>query len=158
MAEPLATYLDDHLAGARFAVDLLERLQEAQTDQEFHRFAHDLLRDIEQDRAVLQKIADEVSGGSNAVKEAAAWLSEKASRLKLRLGSDGDLSLFEALEALALGVLGKLKLWQALAEISDRDTRLGNIDLGRLAARAQSQHDAIETRRRRLAGNVLSRQ
>jgi hypothetical protein len=157
MSEPLATYLNDHLAGARFAIDMLERLQDARRDEEFKKFTQDLLCDIEQDRAVLQGIAVEVSGGQSAVKEAAAWLSEKVSRLKLQLDDNDDLSLFEALEALSLGVLGKLKLWQSLSEISDRDPRLTRIDLGRLVVRAQSQHDAIEVRRRRLAATVLSR-
>jgi hypothetical protein len=151
MSEPLATYLHDHLAGARFAIDLLERLRDTQPSQDFKDFAQHLLRQIEEDREVLQRVVDDVAGGRSAVKEAAAWLSEKASRLKLRLGGNEALAVFESLEALSLGVLGKAKLWQALSEISAGDPRLEQLDLTQLIARAESQHDAIESRRRKLA-------
>ena len=57
-----------------------------------------------------------LGSGSNVFKEAAAWLTEKASSLKLGASSSGDFGTFEALEFLSLGIQGKLSLWAALVE------------------------------------------
>jgi hypothetical protein len=65
--------------------------------------------------------------------EAAAWLGEKVSRVKLRRRAAGGLGTFEALEALALGILGKLALWRALAVIAAVDGRLGGMDFDHLS-------------------------
>ena len=81
------------------------------------------------------------------LKEATAWIAEKASRAKLRVGSDDDLAVLEALEALSLGVLGKQKLWYALDRASKDDERLIGPDYRELAESAQLQHDRIEERR-----------
>jgi hypothetical protein len=147
MDDPLATYLNDHLAGARFAIALLERLRDAYPDASHRQFATTLLGEIEADRLVLQNLADQVGGDTNAFKEATAWLAEKASRVKLRLGSGDELALYEALETLSLGILGKLKLWQALATVADGQPWLKRLDLNELAERAKSQHEGVETRR-----------
>jgi hypothetical protein len=147
MDGPLATYLNDHLAGAQFAIAMLQRMRDAHPDESLHQFASKLLAEIESDRAILQKLADEVGGNTNALKEATAWLTEKASRLKLRLGDGDELAEFEALETLALGILGKLKLWQSLATVVDRHPPLQRLKLGELADRAQSQHAQVESRR-----------
>ena len=147
MSERLATYLNDHLAGARFAIELLERLRDTHADEPLGRFAGELLINVDEDRAVLQEIADQVGGGGNSLKEAIAWLAEKASRLKLRLGADAELGVFEALEALSLGVLGKLALWRALAVIAATDGHLRGVDLDQLAARAEAQHAQVEAYR-----------
>jgi hypothetical protein len=156
MSNNLRTYLNDHLAGARFAVDLLHHLCNTLSDQELKKLAQDLVHVIEEDRAVLKQIVDAVSEDRGVIKEAAAWLSEKASRLKLRLSDDDDLALFEAFEVLSLGVLGKIKLWQALREVADRDAQLGRLDLQQLIERALGQHDAIEIHRRKLAKRAFA--
>jgi hypothetical protein len=156
MSEQLALYLNDHLAGARFAIELLERLRDSRTNQRVADVAAQVLPDIEEDRDVLQKLADDAGTGGSPVKEAASWLAEKASRLKLRLTSDGDLGAFEALETLSLGVLGKLKLWRALSQIKISHRRLQQLDFDILIARAQSQHDELEKCRLELARAVLA--
>jgi hypothetical protein len=53
----------------------------------------------------------------------------------------------EALETLALGILGKLALWRALAVVAATDARLRGLDFDSLAARAQAQHARVEERR-----------
>jgi hypothetical protein len=155
MTDCLAHYLNDHLAGARFALELLERLQTAYSTEPLGELAEKLLADIGQDRDMLQKLADEVGTGGSTWKDATSWLAEKASRLKLQLKSDSDLGTFEAVETLALGVLGKIKLWQALSAIAASDGRWGQLDFDRLIARAQQQHDALEECRVQMAKAVL---
>jgi hypothetical protein len=153
MSDPLALYLNDHLAGARFAIELLDRLRESYPNEPLRILATQLLADIDEDRAELQKLADQVGTGGSAVKEAASWLAEKASRVKLQLTT--DLGTFEAVETLSLGVLGKLKLWQALSAIQTSDARLEQLDFKAIILRAESQHDQLEQVRVRLAKAVF---
>ena len=147
MSDPLATYLHDHLAGAVVAINLLEALRDQHAGEQLGQFAAELLVEVEADRAVLRGLAEQVGAGSSALKEATAWLSEQLSRLKLWRRTAGRLGTFESLEALALGILGKLALWRALEEVAATDARLRGVDFAHLAARAQAQHARVEERR-----------
>jgi len=104
----------------------------------------------------LQELADRAGAGSSDLKEFAAWLSEKVTRLKLRHGGDG-LGTFEALEFLELGIHGKWALWRALATVAASDTRLRGLDYEQLAARAEAQRASVEERRLEIARAVLPR-
>jgi hypothetical protein len=156
MSNPLTTYLSDHRAGAHFAIDMLERLRDANADKPLGRFAAELLPAIEEDVTVLQRIAEQFGDDTNTLKEVTAWFAEKASRVKLRLHNQGSLGTLESLEMLALGVLGKLKLWQTLSILAPAEPRLRGIDFDCLAARAKSQHDEIETYRQHAARTALT--
>ena len=147
MKDPLATYLHDHLAGAAFAVELLEALRDQHSAEPLGQFASDLLIEVEKDRTTLRDLTKLFDTDSNILKEAASWLSEKASRLKLRRHAEGTLGTFETLEALALGILGKEALWTTLANISAQDLRLQGLDYPGLIVRARTQHVQAETRR-----------
>jgi len=52
-----------------------------------------------------------------------------------------------ALETLSLGVLGKVSLWKALKEVAAHHAPLTSMNLDKLIARAQAQHDALEAER-----------
>jgi hypothetical protein len=155
MSDPLATYLHDHLSGAVVAINLLEALRDEHAGEPLGQFAEGLLAEVEADRAVLQGLAERVGAGFSALKEASAWLGEKVSRLKLGGRTAGELGTFEALETLALGILGKLALWRALAVVAATDARLRGIDFDGLAARAQAQHARVEERRIEAAPTAL---
>jgi hypothetical protein len=157
MTEHLATYLKDHLAGARFATDMLKRLEESYADEPLGRFAADLFAQVEQDRAELEGIIEIIDSKKSGVKEAAAWVAEKASRFKLGLGKGDKLGVFEALETLSLGILGKRALWRALATVAPSDSRLQEIDYDALIERAQSQFNQVEARRLEAALAALCR-
>jgi hypothetical protein len=147
MSDRLATYLHDHFSGSTFAVELLKDLSDQHAGEPLSEFAGGLLAEIEEDRKVLQRVIDRVGGEPPALKEAAAWLSERLSRFKLRRQISGDLGTFEALETLGLGILGKRALWRALNAIAEFDARVSGEDYERLAARAESQHASVEERR-----------
>ena len=147
MNEKLATYLHDHLGGAQFAIQLLERLRDTQAGQPLGKFAAELLLKIEQDRDVLQKVSESVGARSNLAKETAAWLGEKVSQLKLRLDGNSELGIFESLEMLSLGILGKRALWRALETIAAAHPELRGIDFASLAAQAEDQYSEVEKRR-----------
>jgi hypothetical protein len=152
----LVTYLRDHLAGAAAAVELLERLRDHHAGNPLGQFAGEILAEIEADRAVLAELTDRVGRGSSVLKEATAWVGAKVSRLKLGQRGGDDLGTLETLEALALGILGKLALWRALVLVESSTPRLAGMDFGHLAARAEAQHDRVEERRLEAARLALS--
>jgi hypothetical protein len=155
MGEQLATYLNDHLAGSRFAISMLEQMRDAHNGEPLASFADEILAEIGEDRAVLESLAKKVGGGDNTLREATAWLAQKASRLKLRLGDGGQLGTFESLEALSLGILGKRALWRALAKIADGDSRVRGLDFDHLIARAEKQFEQAEAWRLSLVAAAL---
>jgi hypothetical protein len=155
MNDPLATYINDHLAGSAYAVDLVEFLRDTYDGQELGQFAAWLLREIAADREVLQGLAERVGGGSNSMKEFTTWLGEKISRLKLGHGANDGLGLFEALEFLEIGIHGKLKLWRAFAVVAPGNPRLAGVDFEHLANRAEKQREEVERRRLHLARFVF---
>jgi hypothetical protein len=147
MSDALVTYVEDHLAGAAYAIDLLRAIRDQHTGEALAQFAGEMLAEVEADNATLQKLADRIGAGSSGLKGLSAWVAEKVSRLKLRRGSSDGLGTFEALEFLALGIRGKLALWRALAVAAPADARLKDIDFEHLAARAEMQHARMEKRR-----------
>ena len=116
----LATYLNDHLAGAVAAVRLLESLADVYAE----------LRSAIVGSARGYRSRPVRSSGANGVNSISAkanargiggWLAEQATALKMRLddSADGSLRLFESLEFLSLGIAGKLGLWEALKAVAE---------------------------------------
>jgi hypothetical protein len=141
MADSLATYLHDHLAGATFGIEVLQFLRDEHRGKPLCGEAAALLPEIEEDKKVLESLIERTGSSVPVLKEATLWLGEKVSELKLRRGALGT---FEALELLALGILGKLALWRALGAISETESRVSGVDFEQLARRAQSQHSRVE--------------
>ena len=154
MSDNLATYLHDHLAGAMVGLELVEALRDQHAGEPVGRFAAQLSGEIEADRGTLKELAEQIGPGGHSLKEATAWLAEKVSRLKLGRPA-GELGTFEALEALALGILGKRALWDALAVAAPQDPRLTGLDFGELSRRAQAQHAGVEEQRLNAARTAL---
>jgi len=59
--------------------------------------------------------------------------------------------LLEALETIALGILGKLALWRALGAAADLVPQIRNLNLDQLERRAQAQHARLELERLKVA-------
>lgn len=155
MTDQLHTYLRDHLAGASLAIDLVGFLRDEHAGEPLGRFAAELLDQIESDSAVLHALAESVGTQPGPLKEAAAWLTEQASRLKFHRASNGAFGTFEALEFLALGIAGKRLLWRALSAAAGADHRLAGIDFDQLTSRAEAQFAAVEQHRLDLARTAL---
>jgi hypothetical protein len=150
-ATRLQTYLHDHLAGAEAGLQLATRLVERHAGTSVGAALAPVRDGIAEDREALRAIVAAVGHPSHTWKEAAGWLAERLARLKLEAGTDAadPFALFEALEALALGILGKRSLWQALLA-----SGLGlpaGLDLAELIARADRQHAVVEGERRTAA-------
>jgi hypothetical protein len=147
MSDALTTYLQDHLAGAMHAIELLEAMRDHYDGQPLRKFAAKMLVEIEADRDVLAGLTERAGGVVGAMKEWAAWLAEKVSRLKLKHGSADGLGTFEALEFLVMGIHGKRALWRALATVAAGDSFLQGMDFDELIARAENQHGLAEEQR-----------
>jgi hypothetical protein len=147
VGDPLATYLEDHLAGAAYAIDLLGAMRDQHAGEPLGEFAAGMLVEVEADNGVLKQLAERIGTGSSALKGLSAWVAEKVSRLKLKRDASDGLGTFEALEFLALGIQGKLALWRALAVVGPGDARLHGMDFDYLATRAETQHSQVEERR-----------
>jgi hypothetical protein len=146
-SDALITYLEDHLAGAMQAVELLRAMREHFAQESLGAFAAELLTEVEADRAVLASLTERAGGSVGGMKEWAAWLAEKVSRLKLKHSSGDGLGTFEALEFLMLGIHGKRALWRALEQIAVSDVRLQGLKFNELVERAEQQHRKVEERR-----------
>jgi hypothetical protein len=157
MSDSLTTYLQDHLAGALHAIELLKAMREHFAAEPLGTFAAEVLAEVEADREVLATLTERVGGSAGGMKEWGAWLSEKVSRLKLKHGSTDGLGTFEALEFLVIGIHGKRALWRAIALVASFDSRLEGIDFTDLIARAENQHQRVEEQRLDYARSVFRR-
>lgn len=155
----LAIYLNDHLAGSVVALELLRDLERAYSGQPVQHFAAALRADIEEDRGELQRLMSKLNVSESRARQATAWLAEKMTMVKLRLNdwAGGEFRLFEALEALSLGIEGKRGLWVALAGAAEQSPDLRLLDYDRLVARAQEQRTRVEAKRLETATVALGR-
>jgi hypothetical protein len=156
MSDPLAVYLHDHLAGSAFAIDLLESLRDHYSNDPLGELASKLLVEVDEDRNALQGIANRIGKESSGLREAGAWLAEKATRIKLSHDEAKGLGTFQALETLGLGILGKLALWRTLMVVAETDDRLRDVDFEQLVVRAQAQYAKTEEGRLLLARQTFS--
>jgi hypothetical protein len=154
----LATYLNDHLAGSVAALELLDHLGAAHPNSALTDFLATLRADIEADQRILQGLMDRLGVTASPVRRAAAWVAEKAARLKLGLdgGAGSDLRLLESLEAVAVGIEGKRSLWAALAAASQAVPDLRGPDYSLLERRAEEQRQRIEPARLNAARAALA--
>jgi hypothetical protein len=153
--EALATYLQDHLAGAVAALDLLAHLT-ADAAASGPALAS-LAADIQADQDTLVALMTRLQIAPSRPRQAVAWLTAKLGELTLRLeaGADSALRLLDGLEALELGIAGKEALWQALATLADQRPELGAMDYPGLLARAQAQRQQVEVLRVQAARAAL---
>jgi hypothetical protein len=153
----LATYLNDHLAGAVGALELIEHFKTAQAGTPLERFLTQLQVEISEDRELLEALMVRLHIRESRTRQATAWLGEKVSELKVRLGNPADEPLrhLETFEALSLGIEGKRSLWLALAEAAQNAPGLQGVEYARLIERAEAQRRQVEERRLQAARAAL---
>ena len=152
----LATYLNDHLAGSTVGLALARRAASENEGTPLGRFLSTLAEEIAEDRRALEELMGALSVGTDHKKVAAAWLAEKAGRLKpnAQLRGYSPLSPLVELEALSLGIEGKRLMWRALREVAD-EHGLDAARLDELATRARRQRDRVERQRAGIAADAL---
>jgi hypothetical protein len=152
----IATYLNDHLAGAAAGVELARRTRGS--NQGDGRFGQPLARlcvEIEEDRATLVEVMERLGVGPSVVKPMAARAAERLGRLKLngQLRGHSPLSRVIELEGLQIGIGAKAALWRALAQLP-AGKRAG-VDFEHLLTRAEAQRATV-TDLHRLAVDALA--
>jgi hypothetical protein len=147
--ERLEVYLNDHLAGSAAGIELAEKLRDNHQGTGLGDDMAALHRDISQDREALEELMRHLEVDRHPVKEAAGWVMEKLSRLRLNPALTGskDLTRLLETEALSLGIEGKLAMWLALKEAAAGDGRLAGTDFDRLIERARGQRRTLEPHR-----------
>ena len=153
----LGIYLNDHLAGATAGTELAHRTARSCGDEQDGGTLRRLAAEIAQDRAALLDIMAALGVKVRRYKVGAAWIGEKAGRLKFngRLLARSPLSNLEELEMLRLGVEGKAAGWRTLRTLADTDTRLDPGRLDELISRARRQADLLEDLRAGAADQVI---
>jgi hypothetical protein len=155
----LGIYLNDHLAGATGGAELARRVAGSHDGQDGGALWR-LAGEIAQDRAALLEFMAALGIPVRSYKVRAAWLGEKAARLKLngRLLARSPLSSLEELEMMRLGVEGKAAGWRTLRALAETDARLDAGRLDELMSRARHQADLLEELRVGAANQVIGRE
>jgi hypothetical protein len=149
VASALHIYLQDHLAGATFGLELVQRCRRNNEGTEFAEHLAELTAEIAEDRRTLQRIMRDVGAAVSHTKVAAGWTLEKIRRLKPNgsLFEYTPLARLAEFESLAIGIAGKRAMWRALEAVASREARLNHHDFSRLSERADDQLLRVEALR-----------
>ena len=157
-ADALEVYLNDHLAGAAAAVELIDTLRTNNEGTPLDAYLARLAVEVEEDRSTLQRILAALDVPASAVKQAGGRVVERLSRLRLhdRVTGSSDVSRLMELDALSLGIEGKLGLWRALETVAGDHPALATFDLPALAERAVAQRGGLEPHRLEAAARAFA--
>jgi len=102
--------LNDHLAGSSVAIEILDHL--ASEASGLNPSLTSLKQDIVEDRVQLKTLMARLNIPESRVRKAGSWIIEGLTEVKLDVDDDanGPLRRLERLEALALGIDGKIAL------------------------------------------------
>ena len=152
----LGIYLNDHLAGSMTAIEMVRRASEQYKGTPLGDFFAAIGAEIEQDRDTLKAVMAANGVEVQRYKLAAAWVAERAARLKFNgaLVRRSPLTPLVELETLAIGVHGKESLWRQLRANAPDDAAGARFD--ELIERARSQREDIERHRVEVGRRALS--
>ena len=134
----LATYLNDHLAGATAGVGRARSARDSNAGTEFAAPLAAICAEIEDDLDTLVSIMDELGIGRSKLKPILGQVGERLGRLKPngQLRGHSPLGRVIDLEVLIIGITGKLRLWTLLDDLLDGETAA---ELPALILRAEDQ-------------------
>jgi len=153
----LSIYLNDHLAGATGGSDLAARVARSHADGPHAATLGHVAEEIAADKSSLLSIMQSVQAPVRRYKVVAGWIAEKAGRAKLNghLLDRSPLSDLIEIEALQIGVHGKLASWLSLRALAETDDRLDATQLDLLIERAESQRETLENVHSTIAASAL---
>ena len=140
--QALRTYLDGHLVGARTVTQLVDRRLDDGVGPEWMR---SFRADLEEDRQVVEDIAERLEASDPVPTHLAATGAQAAARGALRITGALESSLRDLLEfeTMFVGVQGKAALWRTLQQLGDHPAVAG-VDLARLEERAAEHSTKLE--------------
>jgi hypothetical protein len=143
MSSHLSMYLRAHVTGSKLAEGIARRLLASDGDGELQAALGSFVHDVIEERAVVRSLIHVVQGepdllsrGSDLVSGVVTALSGFGSAL-LSPGRSADL------EALAVGVRGKMSLWTTLRILADVDSRVQGPPYEQLLAQAEAQERSL---------------
>ena len=145
----LGIYLNDHHAAAVGGLELARRCRSSNTEPPLSVDLDRLIAELVEDRRTLEQVMSAVRVSRSGWKSTAAFLAEKAGRVKLngQLTGYSPLSRVVELEGLAAGVAARRSLWQALQQLAQHTPELAGFDFDELIARAERQAKVLEFHR-----------
>lgn len=151
----LSTYLNDHIGGSKFGIDLAMRIAKSHEGTQTGLTFSYIAREIQQDRETLRALMFELGIHRTVVKRVVAAVAEEAVRLKPNgeIIGHSPLSSLIDMETLSVGVEGKRLLWKALQAAS---VNVEDIDYEELIRRAESQRRRIEAERLKAAAQAIA--
>ena len=157
MTDALSVYLRDHLAGSSSAIALLSRAVIRHGHSDIGDLLRLLLIEIRADQRTLESLVKACGASGHSMRRAAAAVAGAVFEIgsRRRTARQDRFGLFETLEVLGLGVLGKRSLWRALRAIADAHPVIARLDLDDLEERADRQFDQIELLRLAVASTSL---
>lgn len=142
----LAIYLNDHHAASLAGHEVAKRSATSNEGNEFGDYLDELVTEIEGERTELENIMRSMAIRIDRLKSSAAWVAEKAGRLKLngRLRDYSPLSRLIELESLFAGINAKLGMWRALRRLQERGEDIPSAVLPELIAQGEAQLGRVE--------------
>jgi hypothetical protein len=155
--ELLAIYLNDHIASAAGGIELVSRMIGAHKGSSREDGLRQLLDELRQEKSDLTATARALGFPVRQYKQAAVWVAEKASRLKLNghLLSRSPLSTLVEFEFLASAVRGKRSGFETLRIAAEVDSRIDPVLLDALIDQANRQYRWLTDVRREVAAEVF---
>jgi hypothetical protein len=146
----LAVYLNDHLLGATFGVEMFRRAARAQAETPAGPVLERLAAEVAEDRESLISVMAALGVPRRHYKVLAGLVGERVGRLKLNgsLVSRAPTSDLVELEALYLGVTGKVACWEALSQLPASGSAIDPDQLQTLTTRGIAQATQLEGLRR----------
>lgn len=111
-------YLSDHFTGATAGLERMEMMTGRYRDTPFHAELAEVTEQLRAERELYRDLLDRLDVPVRRHRQAAAWLAEKAGRLKLngRIVQRSPMSAVLEAELMRSAVLGKIGGWQTLRE------------------------------------------
>ena len=149
MSDPLAVYLNHHLAGSTAGITLMDDLAERTEGTALARTLRTVASQAREDQQLIRDVLARLATGERRAGQAAAWVTEKVreGHLALMARQHPTLAVLEGLESLALGLQGKLAMFRLLAELAPADSRLADLPFAARAQRTAEEYAAIEAER-----------
>lgn len=151
----LGTYLADHLAGSISAAELVRRLIKCDVDPSLRQALEEVQGSIARHQEVVRNLLTRRGQNPRCAKSFSAWLAEKLSRPTLPLDEADEFGLLRALEALLLGMRGRVALWQAMESILPSHPELIGFDATGLCLDAEEQSRMMDRKRLEVARIAL---
>ncbi len=142
----LEIYMNDQLAAGVLWRELARRAARTNADAPAAADVARVADAIAEDVQTFEQIMDRLGLAKSHVKPALATAAERVGRLKPNghLRTPSPLSRFIELDALVMGIDGKVTLWENLRDHAGLGARLPDVDFDRLIDRARQQRELLK--------------